>query len=332
MLVDATHTVVQAAQRIGRLEDRIDKQYICYLPDKEADSEKYPTIAHADCSVQRNNAPYMSRYIAEQIRTIDPSDTAASHEKEHPTVLVIGPNPFLGQIEEYLRTQFPQVVSREQTEEGLDTLFAYRLLVSDGYSRLAWRILLQILRPSGWETAINEALATGAELKSLLDASFVELQLRLAAAVEHSDRTGEVQPDARSDLVRHLSVAEDAVEDALQDPDPVEESELDRNEPVIRMTSLMGAKGLQAEHAFIVGVNAGHFPKSNNNPTDVEVSQLLVALTRARKSCTIVSTRRLGNEKLAESVFTSWLRPHITSTYVNRDYLEKIDGDNSDPS
>jgi len=45
----------------------------------------------------------------------------------------------------------------------------------------------------------------------------------------------------------------------------------------------MGAKGLQASHVYIVGVNESHFPAENNAPNEAEVCQLLVALTRARK-------------------------------------------------
>jgi superfamily I DNA/RNA helicase len=92
--------------------------------------------------------------------------------------------------------------------------------------------------------------------------------------------------------------------------------------PAIRLTSLMGSKGLQAEHIFLAAFNGSHFPRDNDAPTNVEVSQLLVALTRARKSCTLVSTRRLGQTQLEGSVFAEWLAPHVVDVYVDKEYLD----------
>ena len=88
-------------------------------------------------------------------------------------------------------------------------------------------------------------------------------------------------------------------------------------------TSLMGSKGLQAAHVFVVGLNGSHFPKVNASPTDDEVCQLLVALTRTRKSCTLVSTRRLGNNQLGPSIFLEWLKPHLSQVYVDKAYLDE---------
>lgn len=89
-------------------------------------------------------------------------------------------------------------------------------------------------------------------------------------------------------------------------------------EPSILVTSLMGAKGLQASHVFVVGVNDGHFPRSNEGPTDDEVCQLLVALTRARESCSIVSTRNFGGKWLNDSIFTKWLEPFLEDTVIDK--------------
>ena len=85
----------------------------------------------------------------------------------------------------------------------------------------------------------------------------------------------------------------------------------------------MGSKGLQAGHVFIVGMNDQHFPYDNAAPTNEEACQLLVALTRARKSCSVVSTGRIGGSTRRRSVFIDWLGPHLAEVeYVNKAYFE----------
>ena len=53
----------------------------------------------------------------------------------------------------------------------------------------------------------------------------------------------------------------------------------------------MGAKGLSAEHVFVVGVNDGHIPSSSNTLSDEEISKFLVALSRTRQQCHLISYR-----------------------------------------
>lgn len=86
---------------------------------------------------------------------------------------------------------------------------------------------------------------------------------------------------------------------------------------------------MQAEHVFIVGVNAGDFPADNAAVTEAEACQLLVALTRAKQSCTLVSTDRLGQNQLGQGVFINWLGNLVETTRVNASCL--LQGGMSEP-
>jgi superfamily I DNA/RNA helicase len=88
-------------------------------------------------------------------------------------------------------------------------------------------------------------------------------------------------------------------------------------------TSITGSKGLSAAYVFIVGVNGGHFPRSNGSPSDQEVCQFLVALSRTRKECSIVSVKNFGGSWLDPSIFGLWLHGLTTPITVNKTYLEK---------
>jgi superfamily I DNA/RNA helicase len=124
---------------------------------------------------------------------------------------------------------------------------------------------------------------------------------------------------------RFLGVGPDDLEDRLEPPPAPVAADVDESAPTILFTSMMGSKGLQAAHVFVVGMNDEHFPRDNDAPTNEEVCQLLVTLTRARKSCTLLSVGRLGAEQKRRSVFLSWLQPHTSNTeYVNKDVIDNL--------
>jgi superfamily I DNA/RNA helicase len=139
-------------------------------------------------------------------------------------------------------------------------------------------------------------------------------------------KQGDPLSDAESStLAKALGVDVADLNTRVNGADEVEPEPVDESVPTILLTSLMGSKGLQAAHVFIVGMNEEHFPRDNAAPTNEEVCQLLVALTRARKSCTLVSTNRYAGQIRRGSLFTNWLRPHIGGTqYVDKSYLEQI--------
>jgi superfamily I DNA/RNA helicase len=91
------------------------------------------------------------------------------------------------------------------------------------------------------------------------------------------------------------------------------------------MTSFEGAKGLSAQHVFIVGMHEGELPRDAKNIKDLEICRFLVGLTRVRKKCSILCTRRFAGERKTPSCFISWLKPeryHVTqvdAAYWNRD-------------
>jgi superfamily I DNA/RNA helicase len=87
----------------------------------------------------------------------------------------------------------------------------------------------------------------------------------------------------------------------------------------IVFTSLVGAKGLSAEHVFIVGLNDGHFPSNPAVITDEEICSFLVALSRTRKRCHLISYRWFADHGLRQSQFIGWVPAHIEAITVNKD-------------
>jgi superfamily I DNA/RNA helicase len=97
------------------------------------------------------------------------------------------------------------------------------------------------------------------------------------------------------------------------------ESDDNDDAPTIRFTSLVGSKGLSASYVFIVGFNDGFFPRDGDAITDDEVCKLLVALSRTRVECHVVSCGHFGSGWLRESKFAEWIRPHLEPVTVDKE-------------
>jgi superfamily I DNA/RNA helicase len=101
-----------------------------------------------------------------------------------------------------------------------------------------------------------------------------------------------------------------------------EEGAADPNAPTIVCTTMPSAKGLSAEHVFIVGFNNERFPRNPGAITDYEICCLLVALSRTRKQCHVVSCGRWHGQLLQTSVFLDWLGVPITARARNAAYWQ----------
>jgi hypothetical protein len=331
VVVDATHRLVQEAQRRGLLSDRIDKPFECFLPSKGADSEKYPKLIHARCSVHMKKAPYMARYVEEQVRSMYEQDVRDSRNDGNPTVLVIGPAYITGPVYDHLELMFPDVVMKTSPETGLSAQDGYELLLRDSKSRLGWRIITMLDLPSNMEEILQRALVDGEELADLLPEDFRKRHLRVVALIRkvrnREPLTDEEQAyvEARTGLAVEELIPPPDEEPPLDDvgmESPADDGESDELVPSIVLTgSLIASKGLQGEHVFILGVQAGDLPKNPGAPTDSEVCQLLVALTRAKKSCHLVTADRLFGQPRTRSPFIDWLGDLVQQVYVNKDYF-----------
>ncbi len=110
----------------------------------------------------------------------------------------------------------------------------------------------------------------------------------------------------------------------VADPDALEDmrdaSDAGKGAPDVLFTSLVGSKGLSAEHVFIVGMNNKHFPRNPGAVTDDEICSLIVGLSRTRQRCHVISFRFFGSGGLAPSVFLGWINQHLETVTVNKDY------------
>jgi superfamily I DNA/RNA helicase len=324
-VVDAVNAVITRARDSRKLVGRLDKPFRCYLPDKLAASERHPQLIDARCST----LGITGRYIENEIGKILPEDVQSSSDGHYPTVLVVGPGHFVRPVYEHLKEgRYPQAEYRRTEPPAVEFIHGYRRIARDPRSNLGWRILVHLLPFTGWQEAIRESIGSGEPLVERLPDEYRHAGLEIADLVARGLTGEDWTAEERARAVVALGVTEQTLDDVIGRPEePIDTGSDDAtaapppvDEPrppelTILCTSLQGAKGLSAEHVFVVGLVGGHFPQDNADPTDKEICEFLVALSRTRTKCQLVSTHQLGGpppgrrapQQLPVSVFVEWV-------------------------
>jgi len=337
-----TEIVVKAVRHLVGLDavkqilvDRLPKDYFCYLPDKQSDSDKYPKIINAECSVEQSNAPFMSRFIHEQILKVPKEEIAESHDEGYPTVLVIAPKHIAKRISTYLENYFKNVEFKESAKLAVELLDGYKLLIKNPTSRLGWRIIIHSSHPPRCAQIIKSIVSNGSELVGLLPKDYVDFHENISTLVSKVVNGESIDTQETLLLEKTLQMTFLEIKEKLVEEEPGADEEIltdeaqeqveapvDKREPKIMITTMVGSKGLQAGHVFISGVNEGSFPKKNSSPTNDEVCQLIVALTRTKKCCYLVSTQRFAGRQTRKSIFVDWLSPLTETIMINSSYYK----------
>jgi AAA domain len=342
-VVEAVKTVVRRATAIGALQGRLAKPFECYLPEKLEASRLHPELLDVRCT----QLGIMARYIENELEKIPPEDVAAAAAGGHSAALIVGPGHFVEPIHEYLKNgKFPGAELRRAEQITVEPIDAYRRLTKDADSNLGWRILIHVRPFRGWERAVLESIETGDPLIDRIPTDYRDWHLAIAQLVRDWS-PDDSPPEIRSQLAEALGVADVGLEELLRRPDDREDVDLgwatsgpepgtppDGGQPekTILCTTLPGAKGLSAEHVFVVGLVGGHFPRENAAPTDKEICEFLVALSRTRTACHLVSVDRFGAaasgrrvpRRLPVSVFKSWVAGHTRRIAVTAADLPPI--------
>jgi len=326
VIVDASNSLIARATIGGLLKGRLGKPYICYTPGKAIDSQRYPKVIDARCSVDTPRAPYMGRYVAEQIRKIPADDIKESHNKGYPTVLVAEPGWVVDRVYEEVRRQFSQAELKKTDDPQIDILDGYRFLGMDSESNLGWRIIIHFTHPDHAAAIATQGMQDDRPIASLLDIDDVARHLS-AATLLRRYRLGELLAGKEFEELAALTsrsltdIDEFLNKSAAIEADEESHSETDQTKPTILCTSLTSSKGLSAGHVFIVGLNNGQLPQHPNSIADNEICQFLVGLTRTRKQCHVVSCGMFGGQRKDPSVFLDWISASLVRVRVDKQYF-----------
>lgn len=293
-IVEATNALIAQAKVSGLLQERITKRFDYFLNDKEADSQKYPTISFAQCS----NAKVIAQYIRKEIGTIPADEITESHTKKFPTVLIVGPKQYLNIVAQDLKDNSVAYEYQSRDEIKYTLVDGYRDLIEDIESNFGWRIVAEFLGGNTLAKQVAEGAVSGRAASDIVGATFKQTNGRIIEILKKVKGGESLTSQEGNDL--HVGLGDYFDEVVLQFAPPEEDegvAETDESKPSILLKSYVGSKGLSAGHVFVLGMNNGEMPCDPNAITDIEVCQFLVALTRTRKKCHLLSNKWLLNPK-----------------------------------
>jgi hypothetical protein len=252
---------------------RVEKEYICYAPDKNKDSIDNPKI-HLIKNCPVGMIAYKIRSELEKIIA----------NQKIKSVLVIGEGQscasLLKTVAMQLKSYGFQNVDHKSKEDFLNVrqniIDAYKFLSKDKNSLLAWRIL-----GNPDEQDRKKHLKNVKTFCAIINGTLRSLENIKNSAIEDLESTIEGPLSSDKDIRKKVLFKR------------LRENNLYLSRPLgnleITVCNILNSKGLGADIIFVIGFDQGRFP-SKINPKDSEVYQMLVALTRAKKRVYLINT------------------------------------------
>ncbi|MHB1107331.1 MAG: UvrD-helicase domain-containing protein [Lutibacter sp.] len=312
VIVHATNAILKVITENGGLKGRIPKRYECFIELKDTENQKYPHITTA----QITNVQTVIKFIRKKISEISPEEITESwiEGKEYPTVLIVSKTQYLNPVFKNLRADFTNIEYKQSTKTEMTVCDGYDFLSHNINSNLGWRIVIDFLMKNKEIKTIVEKSEAGTPMIEILPKDFIEQQTKIVSIISKFNMKGEA-----NDLL--LVELEKLVEKTLFSEIkmkfiPSEEPEIipDKTQPSVLLTSYQGCKGMSAGFVFIVGANNGIMPKDVNDVSDVEICQFIVALTRTRKKCYILSENWMYSPKEKNG---TWIPKQERSTFID---------------
>ena len=331
VIAEAIKKIVCIAKQNGYLSGRVDKPFKYFPPDKENDSKKHPRIISVNCTVERKDCHYAGKFIAKETSEIPVSYIRESKILHEPTVLVIGPRQFLEGVKIELNKKFGFVSDKKRDDDEINILDGYRSLIKNPKSRLGWRILLFCDPCVNSEKIIKKAIFEDKELIDLIASrKYASKHREISNLVNKIICGGELSINEQRTIetVAGLTLKEAKMKlskDKEEEAGALDQTQNNRvDSPDIICTSFEGSKGLAAQYVFIVGVNEKHFPQKTP-PSNRDIYRLIVALTRTRKRCYMISCNIFAGKSLKPSLYKTWLREKLSpEIFVDRNFIYKF--------
>lgn len=331
VIVDAVKKTVCIAKQIGRLEERLNKPFKYFPPDKRGDSERHPHIINVNCTVERKDCHYMGKYIATEISKIPLFYVRESKRRHEPTALIIGPRQFLDGVKVELKRTFGYMADEKQGGDGIDILDGYKSILKNPISRLGWRILLYCDSCDNSDNIIQKAILEEKDIYDFISSrKYASKHQKICGILNKITCGDEISIAERKLIEVVLGISPEEVKTKLinvreEEPKLQEQNEdKDAERPDILCTSFEGSKGLAAQYVFIVGVNEKHFPQKTP-PSNRDIYRLIVALTRTRKRCYMISCNIFGGEVLKPSIYKLWLKDHLSKeVFVDKKFINQF--------
>jgi superfamily I DNA/RNA helicase len=206
----------------------------------------------------------------------------------------------LSELHKLLVKKYPQIEFGDRPDEVKNkALDGIKILMKDPDANLGWRIMAgELLSPIALKTAVIESQKI-VPFKDILDEEFVK---SVTDIIELIKRTNNETRSFSKEEKQHIKnvIDDDSVAVIEYFSPKIEETkpQQDNSKPTILLRTFEGSKGLSGGHVFIVSANDGSIPKIvDGKINDIECCKFIVAITRTRKQCHIISNIWLNSPK-----------------------------------
>ena len=217
-----------------------------------------------------------------------------------------------------------------KNKENLHILDGYKILLKDRESNLGWHIILEFDNVKNMDDIIRTTNTYQVDIVEQLPEIYKEKHEKVidllnclkgnTVSIEEQNELKNIIGLDLNEIKARLEIKEENENNTSLNTDLQDNTQLS-----IKLTTYHGSKGLSGGVVFIVGLNDGTFPRTPGSPSDYEVCQFIVALTRARKKCYLISNKKFGgSRRLRHSTFIDWIdSSKLSIVEVNREYFNK---------
>lgn len=263
VLVKTVNHLIEEAENKGLLKGRIeDKEFISYWPEKYMFDKKYPEIELARCTTPET----ANTYIRTKIENLTKNEELTGEEKDIQFMIIGAESQHrLDSLAEYLNANLDQEMYEIQTKEAKEPIVeeqGLRYIYKDPDSNLGWRIILHTNPLEDIEKIIKLSYEKELPIVELLPEDYKRNYLKNAE--EYFSQENE-----------QLDI----------------ESQDDGNKIQVKLTNCLGSKGLSALHVIVTEFHNGVIPsdKAGQAIVDEDIYRCIVSLTRAKRSCSLVT-------------------------------------------
>jgi len=274
VIVNYFHSIAKRFNLNEPGKKRIQKDYICYVPDKAADSEANPQI-HLLKNCPVGMIAYKIRAELEKIVI----------NQKIKSVLVIGEGQSCAsllktvaqQLKKYGFKNVDSKINSDILNIRQDIVDAYKFIGKAQDSLLGWRILGN---PKD-EIIRKKHLANAKTIGMIIKATPKKLTEVKPQAVEA------LEEEIGGTKITDKEVRNNVLFRQIRDNNAYLSRPLSNLE--ITVCNILNSKGLGADIVFLIGFDQGRFP-AKKTVTDSEIYQMLVAITRAKKRIYLINT------------------------------------------
>jgi superfamily I DNA/RNA helicase len=311
VIVEAVNDVLSSATEKGKLKGRIDKRFLYFEESsKDIDSDCFPQLDYAQ--VYAKQIPW---FIENRLNDI------ADQQQGLFSCLIIAPTRHqCSDIVASLRNKGLRAVESVESKEGQDVtlLDGLKILMDDRSSNLGWRIVAKnLLSKRKFEKLLRQT--SGDQVPSILDIVDEDVKRETNSLLTLIKKVKKGQQVKDEDLDTVLkAIGMDGLKikiAALFEKITYTSSRLGnpglRKVP-IKVTTIQGSKGLDADFVFITYFDDRYFikDKDKSNISDQDICNFIVSLARAKKKVFLISSN-----KNADPVFLTWIKSDRIKRY-----------------